>query len=124
LPEFFRQEIKVKTYTNDLFQKLNTGFFVCLLVIVAINRGGTVAGFALLIGIYGFWILVYGTIFNFRPSIIGAWITFACSLGAMFVNEFQYTMLLHAAGVLAGYIIPGHMALHEFKKVKPRIGIN
>jgi hypothetical protein len=110
----------VKTYPMDLFQKLNIGFFVSLmLIIVAMNTGlDPLKGFAILGGLYGFWILIYGTIFSFKPSIVGAFITWACAFAALFVNEFQYTMLLQAAGVLAGYIIPGHMAQYGFRKIK------
>jgi hypothetical protein len=109
---------KVKTYTNVLFEKLNTGFTISLmLVIVSIMLGvEPPKGFALLIGLYGFWILIYGTVMNFRPSIIGAYITWAFAFGALFVDDFSYTMLLHALAVLCGYIIPGHMAYKDFKK--------
>jgi membrane protein CcdC involved in cytochrome C biogenesis len=117
---FIKKATKVKTYTSDLFQKLNIGFFIFLmLIIVAINVGvGPLKGFALLGGLYGFWILIYGTIFDFRPSIVGAFVTWACAFAGLFVNEFQYTMLLQGAGVLAGYIIPGHMAMNEFNKIR------
>jgi hypothetical protein len=111
----------VKTYTRDLFEKLNIGFFIFLaLIIVSINLGiGPVKGFALLIALYGFWILIYGTILNFKPSFIAAFLTWGLALGGMFVREtdFQTTMLLHGFAVLIGYIIPGHIAYNEFKKI-------
>ncbi len=117
---FFKKIVKVKTYTSDLLDKLNIGFFISImLIIVAINTTvSPIPGFALLSGLYGFWILVYGTILNFKPSIIGGFVTWAFAFAGLFVKEFQYTMLLHAAGVLAGYIIPGHLAWKEFNKEK------
>ncbi|HET9824286.1 MAG TPA: hypothetical protein VFP87_03065, partial [Chitinophagaceae bacterium] len=70
---------RVKTYTKDTFDKLNVGFFIFLiLIIVSINVGVPPGkGFMLLIGLYGFWILIYGTALNFKPSIIGAYVTWA-----------------------------------------------
>jgi hypothetical protein len=129
---FLKRTEKVKTYTSDLFKKLNVGFFISLLfIIVAINIGSRQVythfgsfdgsfvriGFALLINLYSFWILIYGAALNFKPSMIGAYISWAIGFGAMFVNTFEQVMILHAIAVLAGYIIPGHIAYREFNKL-------
>ncbi|HEX6915080.1 MAG TPA: hypothetical protein VF145_07550, partial [Chitinophagaceae bacterium] len=136
----FKPVAKVKTYTSDLFSKLNAGFFVSLIfIIVAINVGARFVydltasgsasgafvniGFALLINLYAFWILVYGSALNFRPSVIGAYVSWALGFTAMFVNQFQWVMALHATAVLAGYIIPGHIANNEFKKVRSKVNV-
>lgn len=115
---FFRKTNKVRTYTAELFEKLNIGFFISLmLIIVSINRGvNPVQGFALLLGLYGFWIMIYGTALNFKPSIIGAYATWACAFTGLFVQGFDWAMILHAVAVLCGYIIPGHLAKIEFDK--------
>jgi hypothetical protein len=116
---FFKKRQKVRTYTADLFEKLNIGFFISIMfIVVAINSGAVtpVAGFALILSLYGFWMLIYGTVLNFRPSIIGAFINWALAFGALFVKTFDWIMVLHAAAVLAGYIIPGHIAYKEFRK--------
>jgi hypothetical protein len=116
----FRKKVKkVKTYTQDLFEKLNFGFIVSLLlIIVSMNTGGVspIQGFGLLLGLYGFWILIYGAVLNFRPSIIGAIITWALAVVSLFSKNFEQTMILHAVAVLCGYIIPGHIAHKEFNK--------
>ena len=121
---------KVKIYTGDLFAKLNSGFFIVLILIIfSINipvRGVPPAkGFLLLMGLYGFWILVYGTALNFKPSIIAAYITWALAFAGLFIykidsterGEFQWVMLVHALAVMIGYIIPGHLANKEFKRL-------
>lgn len=115
----FKRKEKVRTYTKDLFEKLNIGFFFSLmLIILSMNLGvSPLKGFGLLLGLYGFWILIYGAVLNFKPSIIGAYITWAFAFATLFVNEFEWTMILHAAAVLCGYIIPGHIAYREFNKV-------
>lgn len=116
------RRVKVKTYTKDLFSQLNTGFFISLMfIIVAINVYKVPSlGFALLINLYAFWILIYGTALNFKPSVIAAYITWAIGFGALFVKTFEWVMVLHAAAVLCGYIIPGHLANKEFKKIHSR----
>jgi hypothetical protein len=116
---FLKRPKRVKTYTKDLFEKLNAGFFISLLfIIVAINTGvPPTKGFALLINLYAFWILIYGSALNFKPSIIGAYVTWAFGIAALFSKSFEVVMLMHALGVLFGYIIPGHIAHREFKKV-------
>lgn len=118
----FRKTQKVKTYTQDLFSRLNTGFFISLmLIIVSMNTGNVhpIQGFGLLLVLYGFWILIYGSVLNFLPSIIGAFITFACAAASLFAKNFEQSMLLHAFAVLCGYIIPGHIANKEFNKHQP-----
>jgi hypothetical protein len=122
-----RKPGKVKTYTSELFKKLNAGFFISLwFIILFINVAArqvaewniiTNAGFALLVNLYAFWILVYGSAMNFKPSIIGAYISWAIGFVMLFVHRFEYIMLLHGAAVLIGYIIPGHIANTEFNKV-------
>jgi hypothetical protein len=117
---FIKSKTKVKTYTKSLFDKLNAGFFICLMFIIfAINLGvGPVKGFALLIALYGFWVLIYGAALDFKPSVIASFITWAFGFIALYQNDFKVVMLLHAGAVLAGYIIPGHIANREFRKLK------
>jgi hypothetical protein len=123
---FFKKTEKVRTYTGDLLAKLNIGFFISLMfIIISINVGARIMdniatvniGFSLLISLYAFWILIYGTALNFKPSIIGAYVSWAIGLVALFLNDFEKVMALHALAVLCGYIIPGHIANREFNKL-------
>jgi MFS family permease len=135
---FFRKNKPVKTYTHDIFRKLNAGFFVSLMfIIIATNIGiSPIIGFPLMMSLYGFWILIYGSMLNFKPSIIGAYIMWALAFIALFIPRivdspvddqtklFMWVMALHALGILCGYIIPGHIAKSEFKKVSARQSTN
>lgn len=121
----FKKKTKVKTYTQAIFEKLNIGFFISLMfIIVAMNTGDVhpTKGFALLMCLYGFWILIYGSLLNFKPSIIGAFITFVIAYFSIFLDNrnFDIVMLLQAVAVLCGYIIPGHIANRQFKKLHSR----
>ncbi len=130
---FFHRPQKVKTYAGDLFTRLDAGFFMALMfIIVVINYGTRIIrarygafdpliinmGFALLINLYAFWILVYGTALNFRPSIVGAYCAWIIGFAAIFANDFEVVMWLHALAALVGYIIPGIMANKEFRKTR------
>jgi hypothetical protein len=123
--QFFKKVERVRTYTQDLFSKLNAGFFISLMFIIFsmnMNVENNPAvyhskGFALLINLYGFWILIYGTALNFKPSVIASFVVWAIGFVCMVVQTFEAVMLLHAAAVLFGYIIPGHIANSQFKKL-------
>jgi hypothetical protein len=117
---------KVKTYTGAIFKKLNIGFFICLFfIIVAMNVGvHPYKGFPLLMSLYGFWILIYGAILDFKPSVIGAFITWVLAFVALFQSSFEVVMLLHAAAALCGYIIPGHTANKKFKELTAGKSLN
>lgn len=114
----FRDRTGVRTYMKDVFEKLNIGFTVSLLInIVAMNLSERpVVGFALLTALYGFWIMIYGALLDFKPSVIAAYIVFVLAFASLFVGSFQWVMVLHSLAVLIGYIIPGHLANKEFKK--------
>ncbi len=127
---FFKKTDGVKTYTSEIFKKLNVGFFISLLfIIVATNVGvSPLRGFPLMMSLYGFWSLIHGALLNFKPSIIGAYIMWVLAFVALFipriieapVNDqsylFTWVMVLHALGVICCYLIPGHLANNEFRK--------
>lgn len=127
---FVKKRERVRTYTRDLLGRLNIGFFLTLvLIIVAINVGARSSyvsmtpskGFSLMVGLYAFWVLIYGTALNFRPSIIASYIMWGIAFVCLFIEDFRYIMLWHSLAVLVGYIIPGHIANREFKKVNRAI---
>lgn len=109
---------RVTTYTKEVFDKLNIGFTMTLMVIiVAMNVSiGPISGFALLTALYGFWVLIYGALFNFKPSIIASYFVWAFALAALFAQTIELVMIFHGLAVLVGYIIPGHIAYNEFNK--------
>jgi hypothetical protein len=126
---FIKKKVRVKTYIQSVYDKLNIGFFISLMFIIfTMNmRDGDLnpqvnpmKGFALLTCLYGFWILIYGALLEFKPSIIGAFFTWTFAFACLFVPTFEWVMILHAVAVLCGYIIPGHIANREFKKLHSR----
>ncbi|MDA3614045.1 hypothetical protein [Polluticaenibacter yanchengensis] len=108
----------VRTYYKDLFKLLKVGFFISLaFIILNMNTGlSPYKGFGLLISLYAFWILIYGAVSNFKPSIVAAFICWILAILCLFVKKIEYLMYVHAAAALIGYIIPGYLANKAFKK--------
>jgi len=121
-----KKKQRVKTYTNEIIRKLNIGFFISLMfIIVSMNVGiSPLKGFPLLMSLYGFWILIYGTLLDFKPSVVGAYATWALAFIALFQTDFKVVMMLHGAAAFFGYIIPGHLANKKFKEVAARKSFN
>lgn len=117
-----KKSFRVKTYTKQIFDKLNIGFTVTLLVIIlAINVSiGPMSGFALLTALYGFWVMIYGAVFNFKPSVIASYFVWAFAIAGLFTKTFEWVMVFHGLAVFSGYIIPGHIAYKEYHRSTER----
>jgi hypothetical protein len=117
---FFRKTKRVRTYTKDLFDKLNIGFFISLVFVIIsinLNKIHPDTGFSFLISLYAFWILIYGSALDFKPSIVAAFITWGLGFASLFSDTFAGVMWFHALAALIGYIIPGLIANRQFKKL-------
>lgn len=112
----------VKTYTGELVNKIGNAFFISLLVLVVGNyttnadRSGVNFGYLLLL--YAFWMYIHGAAFRFSLLKYGAYLNW---IGALVIFLWyrelgRHTLLIHAACVLAGYIIPGYIAQKRFGK--------
>ncbi|MEO6404235.1 MAG: hypothetical protein ABIY51_05520 [Ferruginibacter sp.] len=106
---FQRRTKKVRTYLDDLLVLFHIGFVICLFIIIfSINVAvGPNAGFGYFLMIYAFLMLIQGGAMKFKPLIAGAIVNWIGSV-AIFINtDFKYDMLITAASVFIGYIIPG-----------------
>ncbi|MGB4845001.1 MAG: hypothetical protein WBP16_11080 [Ferruginibacter sp.] len=110
----------VKTYVDDLLRLVDIGFIICLFIVIfAINVAvDPNAGFGFLLMIFAFLMLIKGGVIKSKPLMIGAAVNWAGAI-AIFINkEFRYDMLIMAAAVLVGYIIPGYILRKQYKKSK------
>lgn len=106
----------VRTYIDEILRLVDIAFIVCLfLVIFSINVAvGPNGGFGYLLMIYGFLMLIQGGALRFMPLTIGAIVNWI-GAAAVFINkDFKYDMLITAAAVLIGYIIPGIILWRKF----------
>jgi hypothetical protein len=115
-----KQPVKVKTYTNELVNRLGIAFFISLMIMVyrnyrtGINNSGVNFGYLLLL--YGFWMFIHGSAFRYRLLIYGAVVNWG---GAVLIFYFgtelgAETLLVHAFCVALGYLVPGHMAQRKY----------
>lgn len=108
----------VRTYVDDLLRLVDLGFTISLFtVIFAINFAVSAnGGFGFFLMIFAFLMLIKGGAVKSRSLMVGAAVNWAGAI-AMFVNkEFKYDMLIMAAAVLIGYIIPGLLLWMKYKK--------
>jgi Flp pilus assembly protein TadB len=117
-----RKNNKVKTYVQDLLDKLGTGFFISLFSIIA---GGSIQhsgnwGLGYFYILYAFWMYIHGTAIRFRPLLVGAFVNWSAAIAIFFINDFSYNMMISAAAILIGYLIPGYMLRSEYKKKRLR----
>lgn len=114
--------VKVKTYTNELVNRLGIAFFISLMIMVygnyrtGINNSGVNFGYLLLL--YGFWMFIHGSAFRYRLLIYGALINWA---GAGLVFYFgeklgAESLLVHAFCVALGYLVPGYTARNKYSQ--------
>ncbi len=109
---------KVRTYIDELMRFVDAAFIVSLFTIIfAINVGVSPnTGFGFFLMIFAFFMLVKGGAAKSRSLMFGAAVNWAGAM-AMFLNkEFKYDMLIMAAAVLIGYIIPGLLLWMQYKK--------
>lgn len=110
----------VRTYIDDTLKLVDIGFVICLFIIIfSINVAVSPnAGFGYLLMIFAFLMLIRGGVIKSRALMVGAAVNWAGAV-AIFINrEFKYDMLIMAAAVLIGYIIPGLLLRSQYRKSK------
>jgi Flp pilus assembly protein TadB len=107
-----------KTYVQDLLDKLGTGFFISLFVIVfsasLADRQSFSFGYYYIL--YAFWMFIHGSAIRFRPLIMGAIVNWAAAIAIFLVADFKYDMMISALAILIGYLIPGYQLRAEYKR--------
>ena len=107
-----------RTYVDEMLHYFDIGFTICLfIVIISINIANNPGvGFGYFLMVYAFLMLIQGAALRFRPLFIGAIINWAGAIGIFVVEQFKYDMLITAAAVFAGYIIPGLLLRNQYKR--------
>ena len=108
-------EEKVKTFVGQV-----VGYFWISFAVTSVLLGAFVfiqpsIGsyiFPLMLILLATVLFASGTAYKYRPLIAGSIVCWVASLLTFFVN-FEYQILIYAASILTGYIIPGHMIIHK-----------
>ncbi|MBK8609777.1 MAG: hypothetical protein IPL84_07460 [Chitinophagaceae bacterium] len=110
----------VKTYIDDVLKWVDIGFMICLFtVILSINISVSPnVGFGFFLMIFAFLMIVKGGAIKSWALKAGALINWAGAIGIFFCTVFKYDMLIMAATILTGYILPGLVLWLQHKKSK------
>lgn len=98
---------KTKTHVSSFLEYVWIAFGAALFVVMGFHDwGGQVL--PLIMTLYGIGLFISGGALKFTPLIIGGIFCWICAI-AGFQVEVLYQLLVIAAAVLGGYIIPGHL---------------
>ena len=112
-----RRDERVKTYVQELLDRIGAGFFISLFAIVAagfiLNSSYSFGYYYIL---YAFWMFIHGSAIRFRPLIIGAYVNWLAAIAIFLLHDLAQIMAVSAIAVLIGYLIPGYMLRAEYRK--------
>lgn len=122
IKRLLKRQKKVTTYTGQLVNKLGLAFFFSMIVIsygnykTGVDHSGVNFGYLLIL--YAFWMFIFAAAFQFKLFYWGAAFNW---LGAIVIFYYKgelgaEVLLVHAACVAVGYLIPGHIAYRNFYK--------
>lgn len=119
--QVFRPKKKklVRTYVDDILKLVDIAFIVSLFIVifsmnVAVSPN---SGFGFVLMIFAILMLIHGGTLRSTSLMVGAGVNWAGAI-AIFINkEFKYDMLIMAAAVLIGYIIPGLILRSQYRKI-------
>ena len=117
--DFMKKKNKVvRTYVDDVLRWVDIGFAVCLfIIIVSMNISvGPNNGFGYFLMLYGFLMIIQGGALHFKPLIMGAIVNWIGAIGIFVNTDFKYDMLITAAAVFIGYIIPGLLLRAKYNR--------
>ena len=106
---------KVKTYFDEFNRHALVAFMVSLFIVLGSGQKLQINCYPMLIMVYGGWLYISGGALRFKPLMIGGVINWALAIAAFFVG-FEIQLLLLAAAVLLGYIIPGYLLKARHRK--------
>jgi small basic protein len=106
---------KVKTFVSEFLGYLGIAFGVCLFIVLFFGYKLELNCYPMVMLVYGIWLFVSGGVLRFKPLIIGGIINWIFAIASFFVT-FDLQLLFISSAVLLGYIIPGHMLNHQFRK--------
>lgn len=107
---------KVKTYTGEINGFVWLVFFVCLMLVIFIGnyfKQYEIINPVILV-LYGMPTFLSGILLKFRPLILGGICCWLLSIFSVFTPG-NYQLLLVAAAVIAGWIIPGYILQQNFR---------
>jgi len=109
---------QVVTYTADLMKYVWLVFLILIILMLAVTFRYDHEPHqtnSIILVLYGMPTFLIGKILKFKPLITGALSCWLFAVLSLFI-PFQYHMLLVAAGVAMGWIIPGYLLKKRYNK--------
>lgn len=108
----------VRTYTDEIIGYVWIAFITCTMLLVwLVGRHLPTPDYITVIWLimYGMPTFLSGAVLRYRPLMIGGVMCWVLAIASAFVPV-QYHMLLLAAAVVCGWILPGYGIQQKFKK--------
>jgi len=105
----------VRTYFDEFNQHVLVAFLVALFMVLFFMQKLQLNCYPMVMMVYGMWLYISGGALRFKPLMIGGIINWALAIASFFV-DFKIQLLLLAAAVLLGYIIPGYLLKARHRK--------
>ena len=102
------KERTVRTYIDDAFKYVVIAFVVSIAIVLIFMNKLQLNCYPVLMIVYGVFLFTSGGLLHFKPLMAGGFANWALAIAA-FYTDFNTQLLLLAAAVLTGYIIPGYM---------------
>jgi len=106
---------KVKTHIDEFMKYVLIAFMVSLFIVLGFMSKLELYTYPMVMMVYGIWLFVSGGVIQFRPLQIGGVINWLLAILTFFVG-FEMQLVLLAAAVLLGYIIPGYILRSRYNK--------
>jgi hypothetical protein len=109
--------VRVKTYIDELMNYVVKAFVISLVIVCFLMPATSnwPSFFPVLIILYAVWLYISGGALRFKPLIYGGLANWLFAFAAFFVS-YDIQLLLLAAAVLIGYIVPGHLLQRNYNK--------
>lgn len=109
------KEQKVKTLIDEFYGYIWIGFWISLLCVTLISLAYKHSPTSFILVTMGFAVFIAGVVLKFKPLILGAVVFWISSFLYFYVGESTAQLLVFAASVVLGYIIPGLLLRKEYK---------
>lgn len=107
----------VKTYVDEVMKYVLIAFLISLVITLSFQSILGLNTYPMVMVIYAVLLFVSGGAIRFRPLMLGGIVNWLMAIAAFFVS-FDIQLLMLAAAVLLGFIIPGHMLRSKVAKQK------
>lgn len=97
-------ETHLDAHLSNIWRSIFIGFALAFFFSYKFNVSPT----ALMLAISGIGTLATGLSMKFKPLIIGALCLFIFAIASVYITG-KENLLINAAGLMSGYVIPGHM---------------